>query len=83
MNTPLIRANEIPERRPGYSTSGAYTKLVRERGAMGRRPCTCTQHTYWLWKHRTEEEMEEARTQGRWIVYERMRRLNPERVKKE
>lgn len=84
MNTPLIHANDIPQRRPGYSTREAYAKLVAARGSgMERRPCVCTQHAYWLWNRRTEEEMAEVRMQGRWIVYERMRRLNSERVKEE
>lgn len=83
MNTPLIQANDIPQRRPGYSTHEAYTRLVRLGAEIGPRPCPCTQHAYWLWNRRTEEEMVEARRQGRWIVYERMKRLNPARVKEE
>lgn len=84
MDTPLVHANDIPQRRPGYSTREAYAKLVAAYGAeMGRRPCDCTQHGYWLWNGRSGEEMAEAKMQGRWIVYERMRRLNPDRVKEE
>ncbi|KAL0631753.1 hypothetical protein Q9L58_009382 [Maublancomyces gigas] len=82
MNTPLIMADDIPQRQPGYSTSEAYARLVGP-GGTGQRPCECEHHAYWLWNTRNEEEMEEAKTSGRWIVYERMRRLNPARVKEE
>lgn len=37
----------------------------------------CTGHAYWLWNIRSEREMDEAKKQGRWIVYERMRQFNP------
>lgn len=83
-NTPLIEAEDIPQRRQEYTTSRAYSRLVADHGtAVAERACMCTHRLYWLWNNRSEREMEVTREQGRWVVYDRMRLFNPAPVKQD
>lgn len=76
--TPLIEAKDVPQRRPEYTTSQAYSRLAADhgKGVLGR-ACMCTHRLYWLWNDRSEREMTKAKEQGRRVVYERMRLFNP------
>lgn len=81
-NTPLIEAKDVPKRRPECRTHEAYNRLVGDYATqMAGRPCMCTKRSYWIWNDRSEREITEAKKEGRWVVYERMRLLNPAPVK--
>lgn len=80
--TPLIDAAEIPRRSLRYTTTAAIARLTAD-GLVSpteRRPCLGS-HNYNICNARTVEEMKEAKREGRFVDYERMKIFNGEKLR--